>query len=185
METGPLRRQHNVSQYRIVKACQHCKLDLMRIQCELFEPVSIWFNPVWLRPHWFFNAHQCESSNEIRAWLCLVHMTLMTLTKKMDPVAIQDPQQRPRLHVLTHLRLHIPMPSSHFHNGSSHVVTWRRLRPTTFHSNPVQSGFNLPQLVDWLDAHSIRFIFFTFAVRTTNTHWCRLNAHSVPSANRP
>ena len=44
---------------------------------------------------------------------------------------------------------------------------WWRPLPTTFHSRPVQSGFNPPQQVDWLDVHSIQFGFFlTFAVQT-------------------
>ena len=64
------------------------------------------------------------------------------------------------------------------------LVMWRRLRPPTFHSNPLVTGFNPHREVDWLNAHSIRFGTFTFLVRTRSM-WieCAFNAHWVPSAD--
>ena len=90
--------------------------------------------------------------NEIRAWLCLVHMTLTTLTKKMDPVAIPDRQQRLRLHILAHLCIHVLVPSSHF--------SQRKFTRAQQHSIPIRF-----QPTSTSELTRIRFGFLTFAVR--------------------
>ena len=150
----------------------------MCIQRELFEPVSIWFNPIWSCPHWFVNTHQCEFRKR-NPGMALSRTHDSYHVNKEDGFSCEpDPQQHLRLHVLARLCLHFLPLSSHSHNGSSHVVMWRRPCPTTSHSSPVQSGFYPPQQVDWLDAHSIRFGFFTFAVRTRpmriDADWMRI-----------
>ena len=78
-----------VPEERCFKACPHCKLDRMYVQRELFEPVqsgSVQFDRI--RTGFFSIRTNANPENEIRAWPCLVHVTLTTLTKKMDPVAI-------------------------------------------------------------------------------------------------
>ena len=151
----------------------------MHIQSELFELVSIWFNPVWSRRHRFFNIY---APKRIQKWnpgvaLSTTHDSYDINEEdgsNCDPRSPTAPSS-PHSHSPSSPR---SPTKSHSHNGSSHVVTWRRLRPTTFHPNPVQSGFNPPQQVDWLNAHSIRFGFFTFAVRTRPMHidanWVRI-----------